>query len=51
MSLTFIYIDVLYSIMCTCTLTLAAVIEDTILCMHGGLSPDLNSLNQVSKLL
>mmetsp|Transcript_8998 Transcript_8998/g.15227 ORF Transcript_8998/g.15227 Transcript_8998/m.15227 type:complete len:108 (+) Transcript_8998:554-877(+) len=31
-------------------LPVAALIEDKILCMHGGLSPDLRNLNQISKL-
>jgi serine/threonine-protein phosphatase PP1 catalytic subunit len=26
----------------------AALIEDKILCMHGGLSPDLTSVNQIN---
>ena len=29
----------------------AAVVEDTILCMHGGLSPHLNDLDQVTTVL
>jgi serine/threonine-protein phosphatase 4 catalytic subunit len=28
-------------------LSLAAVIEDKVLCVHGGLSPSLNTLDQV----
>ena len=28
----------------------AALIEDKILCMHGGLSPDLKDLKQIAKL-
>ena len=29
------------------SLFLVALVEDTIFCMHGGLSPDLKSLDQV----
>ena len=32
-----------YSLTCT-----VALVEEKILCMHGGLSPDLHDLNQVS---
>lgn len=28
----------------------AAIVEDRILCMHGGLSPDLRNLTQIEKL-
>jgi len=28
----------------------AAVIEDRILCMHGGISPELDDLNKINKL-
>lgn len=31
-------------------LPVSALIDDRILCMHGGLSPDLKSLNQITKL-
>jgi len=31
-------------------LPVAALIEERILCMHGGLSPDLKNLNQIEKL-
>lgn len=31
-------------------LPVAAVIDDRILCMHGGLSPDLKSLKQIDRL-
>jgi len=31
-------------------LPVAAVVDDRILCMHGGLSPDLKSLNQIAQL-
>ncbi|KAL7636751.1 UNVERIFIED_CONTAM: hypothetical protein RMT77_012505 [Armadillidium vulgare] len=31
-------------------LPLAALIEDSILCMHGGISPDLMSLSQITKV-
>jgi len=29
----------------------AALIEDKILCMHGGLSPDLTSVNQINEIV
>ncbi len=31
-------------------LPVAALIDDKILCMHGGLSPDLNNVNQLRGL-
>lgn len=31
-------------------LPVAAMIEDRILCMHGGLSPDLQSIDQIKKI-
>jgi len=27
-----------------------AIIDDKIICMHGGLSPDLNSFQQIDKI-
>lgn len=35
---------------CFNCLPVAAVIEDRILCMHGGLSPELKSLEQIAKI-
>jgi serine/threonine-protein phosphatase PP1 catalytic subunit len=31
-------------------LSVAALIDEKILCMHGGLSPDLRNLNQIMDL-
>jgi serine/threonine-protein phosphatase PP1 catalytic subunit len=31
-------------------LPILAVIDDKIICMHGGLSPDLNSIDQIHKV-
>ncbi|XP_030470785.1 serine/threonine-protein phosphatase PP1 isozyme 3-like isoform X1 [Syzygium oleosum] len=35
---------------CFNCLPVAALIDEKILCMHGGLSPDLNDLNQIRRL-
>ena len=35
---------------CFNTLPAAALIDEKILCMHGGLSPDLKSLDQIKKI-
>ena len=35
---------------CFNCLPVAAVIEDRILCMHGGLSPELNNIEQIAKI-
>ncbi|CAG2191342.1 PPP1C [Mytilus edulis] len=35
---------------CFNCLPIAAVVEDTIFCMHGGLSPDLKEMSQLNKL-
>lgn len=31
-------------------LTLSAIIDDKVLCVHGGLSPSINTLDQVRKI-
>ncbi|KAE8152777.1 Metallo-dependent phosphatase [Aspergillus avenaceus] len=36
---------------CFNCLPVAAILEDKILCMHGGLSPDLNSLEQIRRIM
>lgn len=33
------------------TMPLCAMIDDKILCMHGGISPELNDLNQINKIV
>lgn len=35
---------------CFNCLPVAALIDDRILCMHGGLSPDLQSIEQIKKI-
>ena len=32
-------------------LPVAALIDEKIICMHGGLSPELSSLDQISKII
>ena len=36
---------------CFNCMPVAALIEDKILCMHGGLSPDLTSVNQINEIV
>ncbi len=35
---------------CFNCLPVAALIDERILCMHGGLSPDLQSIDQIKKI-
>ena len=43
----------LWKLFCNCfnTFPITALINDKILCMHGGLSPELNSINQLKNIL
>lgn len=36
---------------CFNCMPVAALIEDKILCMHGGLSPDLTNVNQINQIV
>ncbi len=36
---------------CFNCMPVAAIIEDKILCMHGGLSPDLTSIDQINGIV
>lgn len=36
---------------CFNCLPVAALIDDKILCMHGGLSPDLTNLDQIRRII
>jgi serine/threonine-protein phosphatase PP1 catalytic subunit len=36
---------------CFNCLPVAAIIDDKILCMHGGLSPELNSIDQIKRII
>ena len=36
---------------CFNCMPVAALIEDKILCMHGGLSPELTSVNQINEIV
>ena len=42
----------MWRIFCDCfnCMPVAAVVQDKILCMHGGLSPDLETLQQIAKI-
>jgi serine/threonine-protein phosphatase PP1 catalytic subunit len=42
----------LWKIFCDCfnCLPMAALIDDKVLCMHGGFSPELNSLDQINNI-
>ena len=35
--------------LCFNVITVCAVVDDKILCMHGGLSPDLNDLEVINQ--
>ena len=36
---------------CFNCMPVAALIQDKILCMHGGLSPDLTTVNQINEIV
>ena len=36
---------------CFNCLPVAAIIDDKIICMHGGLSPDLTNLEQITRIM
>ena len=36
---------------CFNCLPVAAIVDEKILCMHGGLSPSLNQLSQISRIM
>ena len=40
-----------YFLDCFNCLPVAAIVDDRILCMHGGISPDLTSLDQIKKIV